>query len=39
MEGVLDFLTGQTCEAKELRNSYVFKIVPMLNVEGTINGW
>ena len=38
MEGLLDYLTADTFEAKELRANYVFKIVPMLNIEGTING-
>ena len=38
MEGLLDYLISDNFEAKELRANYVFKIVPMLNVEGTING-
>ena len=38
MHGLLDFLTGDSAEARLLRATYVFKIVPMLNVEGVING-
>jgi murein tripeptide amidase MpaA len=38
MEGLLDYLTSDDFEAKELRANYIFKIVPMLNAEGTING-
>lgn len=38
MKGILDFLTGDSPEAQLLRNKYVFKIVPMLNPDGVING-
>ena len=38
MEGILDFLTGETPEADFLRSAYIFKIVPMLNPDGVING-
>ena len=38
MKGVLDFLTSQTNEAKALRDHFVFKVVPMLNPDGVING-
>ena len=38
MEGLLDYLISDNFEAKELRANYVFKIVPMINTEGTING-
>jgi len=38
MKGVLDFLTGDSEEAQTLRNLFVFKIVPMLNPDGVING-
>jgi len=38
MEGILDFLTGDTPEAEDLRSHFTFKIVPMLNVDGVING-
>ena len=38
MEGILDFLTSDTPEADELRTHFMFKIIPMLNVDGVING-
>jgi hypothetical protein len=38
MQGILDFLTGDSPEAEEARKTFVFKIVPMLNVDGVING-
>ncbi|OMJ82159.1 hypothetical protein SteCoe_17237 [Stentor coeruleus] len=38
MLGVLDFLTSNNVEAHSLRNKYIFKIVPMLNPDGVING-
>ena len=38
MRGALEFLTGDTLEAKLLRDNFVFKIVPMLNPDGVING-
>ncbi|CAH1973717.1 unnamed protein product [Acanthoscelides obtectus] len=38
MKGVLDFLTGDSAPAKELRDKFVFKIVPMLNPDGVIVG-
>ena len=38
MEGILDFLTSDTPEAEELRTHFMFKIIPMLNVDGVING-
>ena len=39
MKGILDFLLGPSSEASGLRSRFLFKIVPMLNVEGVINGW
>ena len=38
MEGVIDFLLSNDAKAKQLRSSFVFKIVPMLNADGVING-
>ncbi|KAJ0409773.1 hypothetical protein ATCC90586_001086 [Pythium insidiosum] len=38
MHGVLDFLTGESLEARYLRHRFVFKIVPMLNPDGVIHG-
>ena len=38
MLGVLDFLTSEDPEADALRSRYIFKIVPMLNPDGVING-
>lgn len=38
IEGVLDFLTSNKEEAKLLREHYVFKVVPMINVDGVIHG-
>jgi murein tripeptide amidase MpaA len=38
MEGIITFLCGMSTEAQDLRNKFVFKIVPMLNVDGVVNG-
>lgn len=38
MKGVLDFLLGDSPEAIVLRDKFVFKIVPMINPDGVING-
>ena len=38
MEGFLHFLAGCSEEAVFLRNRFVFKIVPMLNPDGVIEG-
>jgi len=38
MHGILDYLISNTKEAEKLRNMYVFKIVPILNPDGVING-
>ncbi len=39
MQGVLDFLTDvNDPEARLLRDNFVFRIVPMLNPDGVING-
>ena len=38
MKGIIDYLTGPSLSAKILRDNFVFKIVPMLNVDGVVNG-
>ena len=38
MKGIIDYLTGPFLQAKILRDNFVFKIVPMLNPDGVING-
>jgi len=38
MKGVLDFLTGDSPQARLLRSLFVFKIVPMLNPDGVMYG-
>ncbi|XP_074660081.1 uncharacterized protein LOC141912655 [Tubulanus polymorphus] len=38
MKGFLDYLTGNSADAKVLRDTFIFKIVPMLNPDGVIVG-
>lgn len=38
MKGVLDFLMSNFYTARHLRETFIFKIVPMLNIDGVING-
>ena len=38
IKGAIDFLLGDSDEAKYLRDNFVFKIVPMINVDGVICG-
>lgn len=38
MKGVLDFLLSSKITARVLREIYIFKIIPMLNPDGVING-
>ena len=38
MKGLIDFLLSDDSEAEILRNNFIFKIVPMLNPDGVING-
>ncbi|XP_010795772.1 cytosolic carboxypeptidase 2 isoform X2 [Notothenia coriiceps] len=38
MEGFLDFLLGDSKDAQLLRDTFVFKVVPMLNPDGVIVG-
>ena len=38
VKGIVDFLMGDSEEAKKLREIYVFKIVPMMNPDGVLVG-
>ena len=38
MEGIVELLLGDEKEAKQLRDIFVFKIIPMLNPDGVIVG-
>ncbi|XP_074098473.1 cytosolic carboxypeptidase 1 isoform X4 [Cotesia typhae] len=38
IHGTLETLLGDSTYAKGLRDDYIFKIIPMLNIEGVING-
>ncbi|XP_066278740.1 uncharacterized protein [Branchiostoma lanceolatum] len=38
MKGFLDYLSGNSADAKLLRDTFIFKIVPMLNPDGVIVG-
>lgn len=38
MKGVIDFLVSDEPKAEFLRNTFVFKIIPMLNPDGVIVG-
>lgn len=38
MQGFLDFITGNSSEAIDLRRKIVFKIIPMINPDGVIAG-
>ncbi|XP_008334914.1 cytosolic carboxypeptidase 1 isoform X2 [Cynoglossus semilaevis] len=38
MKGTLEFLMGTSPMAAALREAYIFKIVPMLNPDGVVNG-
>jgi cytosolic carboxypeptidase protein 2/3 len=38
MQGMIEFLTSDSVEAEAMRHRYVFKMVPMLNIDGVING-
>jgi hypothetical protein len=38
IKGMIDFLMGESEEAKKLRDIYVFKIVPMMNPDGVLVG-
>jgi hypothetical protein len=38
MKGIIDFLCSDCEEAIYLRNSFVFKIIPMMNPDGVVSG-
>ncbi len=38
LKGAIDFLMGDSDEAKYLRDNFIFKIIPMINVDGVICG-
>lgn len=38
MKGIIDYLVSDDVKASFLRNTYVFKIIPMLNPDGVIVG-
>jgi murein tripeptide amidase MpaA len=38
VEYVIDFLIGNSVEARILRENFVFYVVPMLNIDGVVNG-
>jgi hypothetical protein len=38
MKGIIDFLCSDCEEASYLRNSFVFKIIPMMNPDGVVSG-
>ena len=38
MHGLIDFITGSSPAACELREKIIFKLIPMLNPDGVING-
>jgi murein tripeptide amidase MpaA len=38
MKGIVEFLVSNAPEARALRENFVFKLLPMINVDGVING-
>lgn len=38
IEYIIDFLLGNSSVAKILRENFIFKIVPMLNIDGVVVG-
>jgi len=38
MKGVIDYLIGPSIGARILRDNFLFQIIPMLNIDGVING-
>ncbi|CAB3363491.1 Hypothetical predicted protein [Cloeon dipterum] len=39
LEGLLQYLLSSHENAERLRDHFIFKVIPMLNPEGVINGW
>ena len=37
-EGIINFLLSNSEEAEYLMNRYVFRIVPMMNIDGVVHG-
>jgi murein tripeptide amidase MpaA len=38
IKGIIDYLVGPSLGARILRDNFIFKIIPMLNPDGVING-
>lgn len=38
MEGIINYLLGHSKKSKDLLKRYVFKVVPMVNIDGVIHG-
>lgn len=38
MQGLIDYLLGDSTEAEFLRSKYIFKIIPMVNPDGVVFG-
>ena len=38
IEFIIEFLLGNSIEAKILRENFIIKVVPMINIDGVING-
>ena len=38
VKGIIDYLVGPSIGARILRDNFIFKIIPMLNPDGVING-
>lgn len=38
VEYMIDYLIGNSVEARILRENFVFYVVPMLNIDGVVNG-
>ena len=38
VKGIIDYLVGSSLGARLLRDNFIFKIIPMLNPDGVING-